>query len=159
MTILVCWTWSRTRGIFNYIDIMQGYGYIWGYEDYDLVLYCCVVRWRKQACRLLITCLLIGLPFDSEAGGGMFHQAAGEHLPNHMTLQTRKQHSAFYGVIQCLRWRAVCAYTGQEAGWAPEFFLHTVLLLEADCSPPASAEVKNGGGKPPLLHMYSWHSA
>jgi hypothetical protein len=30
---------------------------------------------------------------------------------------------------------------------------------EGDHSPPSSAEVKNGGAKPPLLHMSSWHDA
>jgi hypothetical protein len=30
---------------------------------------------------------------------------------------------------------------------------------EADHLPPSSAEVKNGGAIPPLLHMSSWHSA
>jgi hypothetical protein len=30
---------------------------------------------------------------------------------------------------------------------------------EADYSPPSSAEVKNGGAVPPLLHMSSWHNA
>jgi hypothetical protein len=49
---------------------------------------------------------------------------------------------------------AMCLYwTG---GWMdPRIFLHTVLLREADRSPPSSDEAKNGGGKPPLLHMYS----
>jgi hypothetical protein len=30
---------------------------------------------------------------------------------------------------------------------------------EADHSPPSSAEVKEGGAIPPLLHMSSWHTA
>jgi hypothetical protein len=30
---------------------------------------------------------------------------------------------------------------------------------EADHSTPPSAEAKNGGAIPPLLHMPSWHSA
>jgi hypothetical protein len=30
---------------------------------------------------------------------------------------------------------------------------------EAGHSPPASAEVENGGAIPPLPHMSSWHSA
>jgi hypothetical protein len=30
---------------------------------------------------------------------------------------------------------------------------------EADHSPPSSAEIKNGGAIPPLLHMSSMHSA
>jgi hypothetical protein len=30
---------------------------------------------------------------------------------------------------------------------------------EADYSSPSSAEVKNSGAVPPLLHMSSWHSA
>jgi hypothetical protein len=30
---------------------------------------------------------------------------------------------------------------------------------ETDHSPPSSAEVKNCGATPPLLHMFSWHSA
>jgi hypothetical protein len=30
---------------------------------------------------------------------------------------------------------------------------------EVDHSPLSSAEVKNGGAIPPLLHMSSWHSA
>jgi hypothetical protein len=30
---------------------------------------------------------------------------------------------------------------------------------EADYSPPASAEVKNGGAIPPLPYMPSWHNA
>jgi hypothetical protein len=30
---------------------------------------------------------------------------------------------------------------------------------EADRSPQSSAEVKNGGAIPPLLHMSSWRSA
>jgi hypothetical protein len=51
----------------------------------------------------------------------------------------------------CLYW------TGDWMG--PRNFLHMVLLHEADRSPPSSAEVKNGGGKPPFLRMYSWHSA
>jgi hypothetical protein len=29
---------------------------------------------------------------------------------------------------------------------------------EADHSPPSSADVKNDGAVPPLLHMSSWHS-
>jgi hypothetical protein len=33
------------------------------------------------------------------------------------------------------------------------------LGLEADHSPPSSAEVKNGGSIPPLHHITSWHSA
>jgi hypothetical protein len=33
------------------------------------------------------------------------------------------------------------------------------LVSEADHSPPSSAEVKNGGARPPLPHMSSWHSA
>jgi hypothetical protein len=31
--------------------------------------------------------------------------------------------------------------------------------IEADHSPPFSAEVKNGGAMPPLLHMCPWHSS
>jgi hypothetical protein len=31
--------------------------------------------------------------------------------------------------------------------------------FEADHSPPASAEVKDGGAIPPLSHMSSWYDA
>jgi hypothetical protein len=30
---------------------------------------------------------------------------------------------------------------------------------EADCSPPTSAEVENGGAIPPLTHTFSWRGA
>jgi hypothetical protein len=33
------------------------------------------------------------------------------------------------------------------------------LECEAGHSPPSTAEVKNGGAIPPLLHMPLWHSA
>jgi hypothetical protein len=32
-------------------------------------------------------------------------------------------------------------------------------VREADHLPPSSAEVKNGGARPPLPHMSSWHNA
>jgi hypothetical protein len=51
--------------------------------------------------------------------------------------------------------------TQRPIRWGPkaDYLRVTRPGREADHSPPSSAEVKNGGAVPPLLHMSSWHGA
>jgi hypothetical protein len=58
--------------------------------------------------------------------------------------------------------------TGWTAGVRFPVLARNVSLLhsvqtgsgpEGDHSPPSSAEIKNGGATPPILHMSSWRSA
>jgi hypothetical protein len=49
----------------------------------------------------------------------------------------------------------------ESTQWVPRVLSLAVKRLEceADHSPLSSAEVKNGGAVPPILHMSSWHGA
>jgi hypothetical protein len=52
---------------------------------------------------------------------------------------------------------------GSITGISETFFLYSagfrpVLGREGDHSPSSSAEIKNGGATPPILHTSSWHS-
>jgi hypothetical protein len=51
--------------------------------------------------------------------------------------------------------------TQRPTQWVPGVLSRGVKRRgrEADCSPPSSAEVKNGGAIPPLPHISSWHGA